>query len=333
LNQADQTVLADERNLQGNNLFFNTPWELMFPNANPDTTAAADSTFLRFAPVAKAAAAQINEDRVEDAIDNFYRTRGPGPLSQADRNQLNDLVLQRESFRNQKMRRFVSTIPGTLTTTGAPISAFFERRANQDDAYLAQNQLYDARQAFQTTKDRASRVKVLNAENMQQQAEDRRDANTYDLLGYGTQFNGAARLGPIFRKRASEQTLQAAYRDLRLAQDNFAKDPSEDNRQQVKLARLFLEANQHDDNANNADVLLSTLIPGGASVSSTITVGSLLINGQEFQDSSKAWLQYDKLKRRILLKQHAAALQTSALGNPVAERMLALSGYGRPAGV
>jgi hypothetical protein len=292
----------------------------MFPSADPSTTGLLSSGLGRFAGTAKAAAAKRNEDRLQDEIDHFRDTHPQ--MTPADRDDLDDLVLQRESARNTKLRRFVSTIPNTvIPSTGGSFASFFERRSLDNDYKLAQNTLHDARQEAQSDRDEDSVLHLRNARDDVEQADQRRDAATYDLLG--TSFNGAGKLGPIFRKRASQTKIDIGYRTLRAARQDFAENPSQENRENLQLADLFVRASEQEDDANKGDLVVSSLIPGANKFLGYIA------SGKNFQDESRLWLRYNRLKRQILLRKRAEALQGA---NPVADRMLGLSMYGPAAG-
>jgi len=342
IRQANRVVDADELNANGNNLFYNVPYPVLNPTGGSGSFGGFNfNGMLQFGNVNKAGAQQMNEDRIQDEIGNYRRAHPQ--MTQEDRDHLDDLVLQRESARNQKMRRFVNTITPidttgtaspfrtpTVASTGGPLSAFFERRANEDDAQLAQNGLRDARQTYNKEQNQDNFIEVRNARDNYEQADQRADANTYDLLG--TKFGVASRLGPIYRKKASQTKLEIGYRNLRAARKDFNADPSEDNRDQLRLANLFIEATQHEDEANKAEIVFGSLFPVNTNIPFTTVVGSLISNGQNFQDEAQIWLRYDKLKRRILLKQRAKDAQqtaTKAGASPVQQQLLGMSMYGR----
>jgi hypothetical protein len=291
----------------------------MFPLADPGTTSLLSSSLGRFSTTAKAASAQRDEDRLQDQI-YHYRATHP-EMTRDDRDALDDLVLEREAWRNQKLRRVVSLVPNTvISSTGAPISAFFERRSNDNFYSLAKNALHDARQDFEPG-DEDSFRKIRNARDDVEQADQRRDANTYDLLG--TTFNGASRLGPIFRKKASQTKIETGYRNLRAARQDFAEDPSEDNRLALQIADVFLRASEEEDEGNKDDIVTGALFPA-ATIQSRIL--GTIASGKNFQDESRLWLRYSRLKRQQLLRAQAKSLEGEA--DPVAQRMLGLSMYG-----
>jgi len=213
------------------------------------------------------------------------------------------------------------------------MSAFFARRGNQDDVTLAQNGLQDARSTYQQDPDQANYVGVRDAQDNVQQFQDRRDADTYDLLG--NSLGGAGRLGAIFRKKASATKLQTGYRDRTAAEAAYRADPSEDNRLNLRLANLFIRATQKEDEANNDDIVVSTLVPGGAAIPTSTAMEGLIAENQKFQDCADLWLEYDRVKRQIVVlqRQEAQAKATTAAAassNTVAQRMLALTTYGGP---
>jgi len=215
----------------------------------------------------------------------------------------------------------VSLVPNTvISSTGAPISAFFERRSNENYYSLAKNALYDARQDFQPGDVDSFRT-LRNARDDVEPADQRRDANTYDLLG--TTFNGAAKLGPIFRKKASQTKIETGYRNLRAARQDFAEDPSEDNRLALQIADVFVRASEEEDEGNKDDIVTSALFSGAALRTRIL---GFIASGKNFQDESRLWLRYSRLKRQQLLRKQAKAGQAET--DPVAQRMLGLSMYG-----
>jgi hypothetical protein len=316
LRQQNEALRNAELNARGNNMFYNTPWEAMFPNA--DTTGLT-SGFTRYGNTVKAVVNQREEERLQDKIDYFRRTH-PQPLSRDDQNALDDLVLQREYFRHQKQRRFSATIPGAvISSTGSSVATFFDRRANQDYYDLAKNTQHDTREDFQEAPNQENLIKLKNARDDVEQADQRRDASTYDLLG--SSFNSAGRLGPVFRKKASQTKLDIGYRNLRVARQDFAEDPSEDNRMTLQLANLFIRATEQEDDANKADIVIGTLMPNVPTL-----LKAFVSSGKNYQDESHLWHRYERLKRQILLRKRAKALPESA--DPVAKRLLGLSMYG-----
>jgi hypothetical protein len=319
LRQADRAVRSAQIGAQANNLFYTTSWATTFPNADPGTTSLLSSGLGRFSLTAKAASAQRNEYRLQDEIDH-YRATHP-EMTREDREVLDDLVLEREASRNDKIRRVVSLVPNLVVSgTGAPISAFFERRSNDNSYSLAKNALYDARQDFKPG-DEDSVRSLRNARDDVEQADQRRDANTYDLLG--TSFNGAAKLGPIFRKKASQTKIETGYRNLRAARQDFAEDPSEDNRLALQIANVFVRASEEEDEYNKDDLVTSALFPA-ASMRTRILAS--IASGKNNQDESHLWLRYSRLKRQQLLRKQAKGVQSET--DPVAQRMLGLSIYG-----
>jgi hypothetical protein len=343
LRQANRMVDASELNAKGNNLFYNVPWFIL----NPETIVSPLPTNYNFAAlpifgnIAKAGAQQMNEDRIQAEIDHYRRTHQE--WTREDQDHLDDLVLQRESARNQKMRRFINTMSPApngmffnpfatpiVASTGGPLSAFFERRANENDAELAQNNLHDARQDYREEQNQGNKIEVRNARDNYVQADQRADANTYDLLG--TKLNSASRLGPIFRKKASQTKLEIGYRNRRAAQQDFNEDPSEENRDELRLADLFIDATEQEDQANRAEIVFGTFGLTALPIPLTTIFKSVISNNQNFQDEAQIWLRYDKLKRRILIKQKAKEAQqtaTNAGASPVEQQMLGMSMYGR----
>jgi len=323
LRQANRAVRAADVKYQGKNLLYNAPWQFLFPTiVDPSLSSTVFAGLSRFASTAKAASAQIDEDRMQAEI-SHYRALHP-ELTRDDRDALDDLKIQRDAFRNSKKKNVIQTIPnvGLIPSTNGGVSTFYERRAHEDWLQLAQNHLVDARQDFQEDRNKGNFVGLRNARDDVEQADQRRDADTFDLLG--NSFHGAVLgLGAVLRKKASSTTLDIGYRKRRAAQDDFAKDPSEANRLNLRLANLYIKAVEQEDDSNKDEILFSTRAP----VPTTLRIASFLFNNQNAQDEQAAWAQYERLKRKILLRERAQSMQDSG-ASPVAQQMLGLSMYG-----
>jgi len=295
-------------------MFYTTPWDTLFPRANPDLTSFIGGGLSTFAATSRAASSQMDERRIQDEIDHFRATHRQ--LTREDRNVLDDLFLQREASRNSKLKNVVLTIPSIGPVPGGgSVYSLFEKRAYDSDFALAQNTLHDARQDHREEPSEDTVIQLRNARDDVEQYDSRRDASTFDLLG-----DRARGLGAVLRNKASQLQLDTGYRSRRAAQEDFAEDPSEINRMKLQLANVFIRATKEEDAANKAELLLSSSGPLG--------MASLILNGKNFQDESRLWLRYARLERQILLRERAQGMQDQG-ASPVAERMLALSQYGR----
>jgi len=313
LRQQTRVVNAQKLDLRANDLFYNTPIGVMFPNADP--VLGANTGLLRYAGYAKAEVNQKIINRIQDEID-YYRSTHP-QLTLDDRNYLDDLRLQLDSARNQKIRRTFQAVP-----IPGPFASVFERKARAADIDLAQNALHDARSDVRQDQSQDSVVDLRNAQDNVEQAEDRHDATTFDLLtGAGAAPTQVA-LGPLFRKKASQAKLNIGYRNLRVAQQNYDEDPSESNRMKVRLARLFIDATEQEDDANLNEVLFSTNF-------NQFGLMNVILQSKNFQDEADLWWQHERLRRKILLNDQTADAQSQVSdSNPVAEQMLGMSLYG-----
>jgi hypothetical protein len=317
LSQMNRQVLAARYQADGHNLFYTTPFGVLFPNV--DTTGLDVNAFGQYGNFLKAKGNQIDEHRLDRQIDYVHATQ---PMTVDSQNQVDDLVLKEQIAHNEYLRRAAAIIPGSLDfgTPSQVASAFFDRRAQQDNVQLAKNSLFDARQAYGTDPNQPHERALRDARENVQQADDRRDATTFDVLG--NHFHGAV-LGPAFRKKASQEKLDVGYRDLRDAQDAYAKDPSEDNRLALKLAQLFVRATSQEDDANTDDVLVGAAFGGNVKG----LIAGQIASSKNSQDESDLWLKYNRLQRQILIRKQQEALQARN-ANPVAQQMLALQNYG-----
>lgn len=313
LQEANRVVNTQQLDVTANNLFYNTPLGVLFPTADP--AVQANTGLLQYAGYTRADENQKIANRIQDDID-YYRSTHP-QLTDDDRNHLDDLKLQLDSARNQKIRRTFQALP-----TAGPYASVFERRAREDDLNLAQNALHDARSEVRQAPSQDKVVSLRNAQDDVEQAQDRRDATTFDLVTAATSNAGQVGIAPILRKKASQAKLNVGYRNLRVAQDNYDKDPSESNRMKLRLARLFIDATTQEDDANTNEALFSTNF-------NKFGLMNVILQSKNFQDESNLWLQYDRLHRKILLNDQAADAQSKVTdSNTVAQRMLGLSLYG-----
>jgi len=235
-------------------------------------------------------------------------------------------VLQRDSARYQKLRRSVETFPVLpALRTGGYAPAFFERRANEKDSQLARNAVSDARSDLKEDPTRDNFALLRNARDNVKQADARRDANTFDLLG--SSANGAGRFAGVFRKKASQTKLDSGYRSLRLAQQEYAKNPTEINRMNVQLANLYIDATLQEDDGNTNEIT-GTIAGLNANAKALNTI----LFWKNFQDESNLWLRYDRLARKILIAQQKADAKDKASStdeqDSVSNRMLGMSMYG-----
>lgn len=344
---ANQEVRSDERARQGNYYVYNLLPAQILPGI-ATTPIENQKNFLRFGAAAKAGANYMNEQLIQDKIDYFYATH-PGPLSLEDRNTLDDLELEREAARGQKNRRATSAMANAFFPNGAFYSDWFDRQSHEAGLELAQNRLVDARQDFQEDPSQQNRIDVINARETAEQMRDKRDANSFDLMGFSKPYTSV--IGPALRKRASGTQIEIGERNLRVARDAYAKDPSQDNYYQVRLAKLFLEASIDDDDANSKDLLRNavTVKYAGSMTPTTaqhLNLYSTILMNKNLDYQSRKWLRYSKLKRQILRRKlqakrqgssSSSAASTAAAAAPegsVAQRMLAMNNYGpRPAAV
>lgn len=337
---ANQEVRSDERARQGNYYVYNVLPAQILPGI---ATTPIDNqlNFLRFGAAAKAGANYMNEQLIQDKIDYFYATH-PGPLSLEDRNTLDDLELEREAARGQKNRRATSVMANAVFPNKALYANWFDRQSHEAGLELAQNRLVDARKDFQEDPSQQNRIDVINARETAEQMRDKRDANSFDLMGETMPYTFV--IGPALRKRASGTQIEIGERNLRVARDAYAKDPSQDNYDQVRLAKLFLEASIDDDDANSKDLLTSSIVTKFKGRITTtmqhLNLYSTILMNKNLDQQSRKWLRYSKLKRQILRRKlqakrqessSTAAATAAAATTPegsVAQRMLAMNNYG-----
>lgn len=321
LRQADLNVRVNEADYNGNRAFLNfasrdgAPFEFVTPFPGLGTAFLADS-------------AAKQERYFQNEIDHI---RGTTPvLTRADRDKIDDLALQREYAYNTKLRRGVSLVPLELPGELGPFSSVFDVRAKNAGWVLAQNKLTDARRDYQADPSRENYIALQNALDGVEQADYRQDASSFDLLG-NTFDGGALPFGGVFRKKASETKLQIGLRNLRLARENYAKDPSEDNWYALRLADLYVRATEEEDETNRNEVttnLLLTRLAGGQDPSTDFLglIWNDALGVKNSEDESRLWLRHARLERELLYRQRANALQSGA--SPVPAQLLGMSLYG-----
>jgi hypothetical protein len=276
------------------------------------------------APAFLADSAAQQERYFQNEID-YLRASKP-VLTQADRDKIDDFALQRDYAYNTKLRRGVSLVssldlPGELGS----FSSIFDVRAKNDGWILAQNKLTDARRAYQADPSRKNAIALQNAQDGVDQADFRKDASSVDLLG-GT-FDNINRFGGVFRKKASETKLQIGLRNLRVARENYSKDPSEDNWYALRLADLYVRATEEEDETNKNEVVVDLLLDSGDSAGDAAgLIWNYALLNKNSEDESWLWLKHARLEREQLQRQRARALQAGA--SPVPAQLLGLSMYG-----
>lgn len=328
LRQADRLVSINQADLNGNRVFLNFQ--------DPDLAITGFTPFPGLGASFLADSAAQQERYFQNEID--YIRRKP-VLTQEDRNKIDDFALQRDYAYNTKLRRGVSLIPvSALSTPGllGPFSSVYDVKAKTLGVTLAQNKLTDARRAYQAEPSRANWIALQNAQAGVEQADYRQDASSFDLLGgeFGGEFSAFDQFGGVFRKKASETKLEIGLRNLRLAREQYAQDPSEDNWYALRLADLYVRATEEEDEANRNEVTANFLVrrylAGGDFTEYT---GDLLGYGwnaalgfKNNEDESRLWLRHARLEREQLERQRARALQSGA--STVPAQLLGLSMYG-----
>jgi len=303
-------------------VLWNVPFSQLFPGT-PLASGAFD--FLTgFAAVNKGNWGAGQEDLVDQQIAQFRRQHRGQPLTQAQRNQLQDLRLNKEGYQNYKLRRAASLLPVTLPG-GSGLNNYFEREWHEDQLQVAQNQLDDARRS------QAQQPSAKNAESVRQahqnirQFQDWKQANTFDLLGHN--FGNAGRLGPIFRTKASTKAKQTAVENRRDAQNAYRQSPTAENRLKLQIALATVRAWQQDNNANKQEIAYATV--GTSPLEKLLGVVG---NAKDFQHEEKYWKRIADMNRQLVHLQRADAVKnaTATAGpvNTVQQRMLALNDYG-----
>jgi len=314
--QADRNVWASQADYRGNNIFYNVPLPTLFPNAAFD--GFNSDGFLDFGAYSKASSDAQNERRMQLEINHFRATHPR--MTWEDRNKLDDLILQRDAFHNQKLRRTLS-ISDFSPAGPYDISSVFDVRGKALDANLAQNELYDARQSIREDRSRDNIVELRNAREGVAQADLREDAARINIFGSDSGFY---HFSPILKKKASQIKLDTGYRNLRTAQQKYLQDPSEDNRLEVQLADLFIRATEEEDESNKGAIVSTSL----ANSNSRLGLLSVIASAKNEQDESRLWLKYNRLKRQILLRKQAQEMQGGGSGSGSAADQL-MSGSNR----
>jgi hypothetical protein len=323
LRQADRNVWVNQADLNGNRMY------LTFDTSIPGVDDA-DLPFTYSPPIPGLAtafladSAALQERYYQNEID-YIRATTP-VLTREDRNKIDDFALQRDYAYNTKLRRGVGLVP-TLQLPGelGPFSSIFDVRAKNAGWVLAQNKLTDARQAYQADPIRKNYIALQNARDGVEQADHRQDASSYDLLG--DTYNGASRFGGVFRKKASETKLQIGLRNLRVARENYVKDPSEENWYALRLADLYVRATEEEDETNKNEITFGLLAEGLGTPGDLIgLIWNNALISKNSEDESRLWLKHARLEREQLQRERARALQSGA--SPVAAQLLGMSMYG-----
>ena len=329
---ADEDVRADRIRQRADNMVYNAPWATMFPGTL--VSPVEQSLFLKFGSMSKAEANRVSQQIVEDKIDYFYATHR-GPLSAKDRATLDDLELELQVAQNQVSRRTAEAFPSGLNSVySIPLNSFFARKAHESGLQLAENSLSDARSDYREKPDRENHIDLTNAEDNAEQAKQKRDADTIGIIGGLSKIPQAPIYANMLLKKASASQVGVGERKLREARLAYAKDPSQDNRDAVRLASLFLRASETDDSAISKDLLSATLL--SSSTFKDISTSAGFLAASQNADQAKLWLKYSRVKRAMLERQLAetkAKEQTLSAPptttNTVEQRMLAMSMYGR----
>jgi len=315
---ANQAARVENYAVTGNNVLWNIPWSQLFPGT---PLASGQFDFLTgYAAVNKGEWAGGQEDLIDQQISHFRRTHR-GPLTQTQRNQLQDLQLHKQMYHNIKLRRTASLLPITLPG-GAGVSTYFKRQSHEDQLQLAQNQLDDARRTYDKTPNPQNAEQVQQAHENIRQAQDWKEADTFDLLG--TNFGNAGRLAPFFRTKASTKAKQTAQQKRQDAEAAYRKDPTDVNRLKLQIAMATVKAWHADNDANKQEIAYASI--GGSSLSKLLGVVG---NAQDFQNEERYWDKVARMNRALVHLERANAMKNAtAPGNSVQQRMLALDNYG-----
>jgi len=318
---ANQGARIENYAVTGNNVLWNVPWSQLFPGTS--LASGAFDYLTGYAQVNKGNWGAGQEDLVDQQIAQFRRQH-PGPLTQAQRNQLQDLRLTKEGYHNYKLRRAAALLPITLPG-GSGLNNYFERNWHEDQLQVAQNQLDDARRTEEQTPSPQNAEAVRHAHQNIRQDQDWKEANTFDLLG--TNFGHAGRLGPIFRTKASTKAKQTALENKRDAENAYRQNPTAENRLKLQIAMETTRAWQQDTNANKDEIAYATV--GTSPLEKLLGVVG---NAKHFQDEESHWKHIADLNKRLVHLERADALRnataTNGPVNTVQQRMLALSDYG-----
>jgi len=321
LQQADRNVWISQAALRGDTPIYNIPLGVIGIDPNP-------YPFLGSIGLAYKADSAAQSVRYYQREINHLRATTP-QLTREDRNKIDDFALQRDSAYQTKLRRESGLLPfDAITPGGGSISSVFDVKAKQFTQNLAQNTLFDARRAYAADPSRENAIALRNAQDGVQQADQREDASKYDLLG--SSFGGAFRFGPVFRKKASQTKLDIGMRNLRVARQEFAQNPSQDTHAKLQLADLFVRATEQEDDSNKNDIITSLLVGDLSSPGDDASfIWNTVQSSKNSQDESRLWLKYARLQRADLQRQKAQSLQSDSSSSPVASQMLGLSMYGR----
>jgi len=320
-----RAVATDQINQEGNVALWNVPATDVFSAGS--SNAALLTALDKFGPEQKGEAAARNEEQVQDQISHFWATRQPGPLSQTEQNTLEDLKLQQDADQQSKIRRAVSIIGLKIPGTGAGLSSYYERSANQDSLTLAQNQESDAEQAIaKSGPSQANDQALHNARLSVTARREDRDANTLDLLG---NVGGLGKFGPVLRAKASVNDVAVALHKQKAAQETYTKTPNQMNGMKVQIANLGLRAARAGHESDKDEVADSSL----GLKSGFVKIISDLGEAAASQSQTVLLKRAARLQRQVIKIQRAQNLKTTqtaaaASGNQVAQQLLALSNYG-----
>lgn len=317
LRQADRNVWINQAAYRGDNVIYNVPLGVFGIENSPSFLGNIGRSY-------KADSAAQQQQYFQREI-NHLRATTPR-LTWEDRNKIDDFALQRDAAYNTKLRRVSGILPfDAISFGGGSISSVFDVKAKQLTYNLAENGLFDARRAYAADPSRENLIALRNAQDGVLQADHRQDASTYDLLGGG--FGGAFRFGPVFRKKASETKLDTGMRNLRVARQEYAQNPTQDNYSKLRLADLFVRATEEEDESNKNDIVTSLLVGDLSSPGDDASfIWNTVMSGKNAEDESRLWLRYARLERENLQRQRAEFLQSES--SPVASQMLGLSMYG-----
>lgn len=305
---ANEDIRVARTNAKANNVVYNVAASTIFPGTTLSTDS--QSVLTRFGASTKAAANYISEELIQDRI-AYFRATHRGPLKEEDRYKLDDLYLQLESARNQKTRRIAAALPADLNkfSNGAKISSFFDRRGREASVTLAANKLDDARKDYNKDPSDKTRTALVNARDTLELNEDKRNANTLDLLGTFGGANGAV-AGPMLRKRATGSAVEIAERNYRISRLKYTQDPTPDNLDDLRLNDLSLRIADIDNDETGKDLLVASLTAQSATgLGATLNMWSKIGAGVGNQEMARLQLRQARLKRQILEKkiQKAAA--------------------------
>lgn len=336
---ADEGVRAAQLTQRGFNVYYNVGVSTFLPN----TILPVDrqQTLTRYGSSAKAAGNFVTEQLIQDKID-YFRATHKQPYSQEDRQTLDDLRLQLDAARDQKNRRITQSFPTGFGkfANGAKFSTYFDRQSKESSLTLAENRLDDARKDYAKDPSQENRLDLVNARDARETAEDRRDATTWELMGKTVPFGGFT--GQLLRKKATGTVIEIGERNLRKAQTDYAKSPSQDTYDKLRLAKLYLRAAEDDDDATSKDFLVSAVMNPFVThgkLSHDLVDWSEIMSGVSNDQQSRLWVKYARVQQQIAERKFQEARRKTdkaaptpapaAPANDVSTRLVAMSMYGR----